>query len=32
MDVLILSGHLVDIRESKFHWVHKGVGVAHTTV
>ena len=29
MDVLMLSGQLVDIRESKFHWVRKGVGVAH---
>ena len=32
MDVLMLSGQLVDIRESKFHGVRKGVGVAHTTV
>jgi hypothetical protein len=32
MDVLMLSGQLVDIRESKFYWVYKGVGVAHSTV
>jgi len=30
MDVPMLSGQLVDIRESKFHWVRKGVGVAHS--